>query len=112
MRTMPTIDEHMEQMQRPDSHLPRVLKHEDIHEVRDVSSMGQHAFQIVFDRTFLPYAWARNVRREGWEMEYARIEYHDTRGGFFGWLLPNSGCITVVVSMGDPDDPFAGGEAA
>jgi hypothetical protein len=95
--------------------LPPILRHDDIHETRDVGAavgdMQRHAYQIVFDRTFLPYAYARNICRAGWEIEYSRIEHHNTRDGLLGLFMPKQACITIVVAK-ETEGKLFGGETA
>lgn len=92
-------------MSRPDSELPPELMHENIREVRNVSSSLHFGYQIVFDQGHVPYAYARNIRRDGWELEYARVEYHG-RDGFLSFLWPDKPRICIVVSRDRPDNPL------
>jgi len=93
-----------ESMNRPDRDLPPELRHDKIREVRDVSSHNQWAYQIVFDQHFLPYSYW-NPKPEGWEIKYARVEWHKP-DRFFGFLYPKKECITIVVIYERDDDLF------
>lgn len=88
----------------PDSELPPELRSEEIREVRDVSSYSKKAYQIVFDQHYLPFSYW-NPKPEGWEITYARTEYHQP-DRFLGWLFPNRECITIVVSKEVETDVF------
>ena len=97
MTVPPITDREIESMGRPDSELPPELRHEKIREVRDVGLKGQFAYQIVFDQHWLPYNYW-NPRPEGWEITYARVEWHKPEK-FLGFLRPEKECITIVVTM-------------
>lgn len=90
---------------RPDDDLPPELKHEEILKVRDVSSWNFEAYQIVFNKTFMPYGYW-NPQPEGWEMHYARIEWHNTNFGLLRLLTMKSPCITIVVKREGEDELF------
>lgn len=110
MEQIPRVtEEQIEYMNRPDNELPPTLRHEDIREVRDRSSAGRHMYQIVFDQEFLPYAYARTLRKSEWELTYARVEHHQP-DGLFGFLRAPRCCITIVVGRDAPDVPFGGDE--
>jgi len=89
-------DRQVEMMARPDSELPPPLTHEQIREVRNVSSQCHHGYQIVFDQHFVPYSYRRQLRDGGWELVHARVEWHQ-RDGLLGFLRRNKSCITVSV---------------
>ena len=97
MSVTPITKREIEMMNRPDSKLPPELRHRKIRDVRDVSSHGKMAFQIVFDQHYLPFSYW-NPKPDGWEMTYARTEYHNDFTGLLGWLVPKRECITIVVS--------------
>lgn len=97
----------LEMASRPDSNLPPELRSREIREVRDVSTAGKRAYQIVFDQHYLPFPYW-NPKPDGWEMTYARTEYHNDYSGILGWLVPDKECITIVVSK-DVDDHLLSG---
>ena len=80
--------------QRDTSKLPKDLQHETILLHRDMGSSMRKAYQIVFRREFMPYDYKIP---DGWEMHYARVEYHRTRESLMG-LLFGDPCICIVVS--------------
>lgn len=89
---------------RPDSELPPELRHDEIREVRDVSSTTQRAYQIVFNQSWMPYRYPRDDGE--WEIEYARTEWHPKVDGLLGKLLPQDPCITIVVKREKDDYPW------
>jgi hypothetical protein len=94
-----------EQGNRPDAELPPELRHEKIREVRNVGASWRQAYQIVFDQSWLPYSYW-NPQPEGWEITYARTEFHNDFNGIIGWLLPDRECICIVVTTTNPGSPF------
>lgn len=82
---------------RPDSELPPELRHEKIREVRRVGTNHRAAYQIVFDQHWLPYSYW-NPKPEGWEITYARTEWHNDYSGLLGWILPERACTCIVVT--------------
>ena len=79
--------------------LPPELQHDNIRIVRDMGNTMWQAYQIVFDQHFLPFDYW-NPRPEGWEISYARTEFHRYRG-ILGFLYPKKECITIVVKERD-----------
>lgn len=102
--------ERMEQLSRPDSKLPRELRHDAIVAVRELSSSDRFAYEIVFDHTAVPLGYARRIRDEDWEITNARVEQAAGDGllGLFGRGEPRQ---AVVVATDVPSDLLGGGSA-
>jgi len=89
--------EQIKRMQRPDSELPPQLRHPDIREVRNTGSQWRRAYQIVFDKPWMPYDYFIH-KVDDWHIQYARVEYQPRTDGILGKLLPNKPCVCIVVS--------------